>query len=100
MNDWLKNNGLTLLLVVGSAVSVYTSLHANQKTLQVEVHELAAHVKSVDRKVDGIPVLEQRISANEQGIGELKPIMADLAKGVNALNVTLAKLEGQLDKTK
>ncbi|AUR82497.1 hypothetical protein NVP1152O_015 [Vibrio phage 1.152.O._10N.222.46.E1] len=96
MNEWLKTNGLTLLLVMGSAVSVYTSIHSNQKALQIEVYEIAAHVKSVDRKVEGMPVLEQRIVANENGIGELKPIMANLAKGVNALNVTLAKMEGKL----
>ncbi|APC46073.1 hypothetical protein HYP06_gp013 [Vibrio phage vB_VspP_pVa5] len=97
LSSWLKSNLLPLLVVIGSFVGVYSTLQANIHTLNAEYTELRGHVLSLDREVNKIPVLEKEIVTLKEDLGEFKPVIADLARGVHGLNVTLARLEGKLE---
>lgn len=97
LSEWIKSNILPLLVIVGSFVGVYSTLQSNIHTLNAEYSELHSHVRKLDREVTKIPVLEKEIVTLKEDLGEFKPVIADLAKGVHGLNVTLARLEGKLE---
>ncbi len=96
MEAWLKHNLISLLIVVGSLVGVYTALKTSQAAASVDIVALQLHVEKLDKSVAEIPALKKDVEHLEGEVDELKPILAELSKGVQSLNVTLAKIEGKI----
>ncbi|AUR87163.1 TMhelix containing protein [Vibrio phage 1.097.O._10N.286.49.B3] len=97
LSDWLKTNIISLVLVIGSFIGAYVTIQSNIHTLNTEFIELQAHVRKLDNEVSKIPLMEKEVENLKEDLGEFKPIIADLARGVHGLNVTLARLEGKLE---
>lgn len=97
MGEWIRNNAVALCVLIGSWIAVYSSIQSDLATDRVQIHELKAQVNKLDSTVEPLPALIQDVRHLENEVQELKPIMSDLAKGVNKLNVTLAKIEGKLE---
>ncbi|AGH57082.1 hypothetical protein VPMG_00071 [Vibrio phage VBP32] len=97
MGEWIRNNAVALCVLIGSWIAVYSSIQSDLATDRVQINELKAQVNKLDSTVEPLPALVQDVRHLEDEVQELKPIMSDLAKGVNKLNVTLAKIEGKLE---
>ncbi|AGH57620.1 hypothetical protein PYDG_00091 [Pseudoalteromonas phage pYD6-A] len=97
MGEWLKTNVVALCLLIGSCIAVYSTIQSDRATDRAQLHELQAQVAKLDRTVEPLPAVIRDVRHLENEVKELKPIMSDLAKGVNKLNVTLAKIEGKLE---
>lgn len=96
-SSWIKQNIIPLVVLITSLTGVYTSLYATQIKHEEAISRLNTSVDSLNKIVSELPTLKKDVMSNKEAVAELKPIMSELAKGVNALNITLAELKGALD---
>lgn len=96
MDAWLKQNGVALLIALASLVGVYTKFQIDIAGHTAQITELSAHVKKVDRQVETIPVLEERVRTAENDRITLEPLLRSLDRSSNDLAIAITELRGAL----
>lgn len=113
MQEWLKQNLIALLLILVSAVGVYTALEVRMATVEHKVtniektisdrSEYLPRVDKVEYRVDlnsksieavakGLTEMDRRVSENTVAGGRMAVAIENLVKVTSDLNSTVASL--------
>lgn len=99
MENWLKQHILTLVLVLGTSIGVYAGTVVKIETALNDVTAIEHRVDKVEKRVEDIPLLRSDVDNIQKDMEEMRPILEDLGKGVQQLNITLTELRGDLKAT-